>query len=84
LANSRLLTAAADHQRFLNSFLIERAAGIQAREFSYTIHEQTSDRGLEYQRVFLRRLLEQPVLKDVLPEFVQNHKELELCKVVCT
>jgi hypothetical protein len=83
-AHFRSVAAETNEEGMLNSALIHRAAALQAREFAYNILEQTGGMEPGYQRAFLSRLLEQPVLKDVLPEYVVKHKELELCQVVCS
>jgi hypothetical protein len=63
--------------------LLNRVVFCLAKELAFDLHAITSDKGQEYQRAFFRKVLDQPVLQDVLPYYVSQHRRLELCRVVC-
>ncbi|KAG0572176.1 hypothetical protein KC19_VG074600 [Ceratodon purpureus] len=69
---------------FLTASLVSKAASIQAKALVHDIHSMTAERGLEYQRMVFLRMLEQPLLQPILPNFVIKRKKLQDCQVVCT
>lgn len=80
---SQSVAASVDNGEQLQHVLLNRAAAVHAKRLAQTLSEETGTRGVEYQKAFFERLLQQPVLADVLPDFVKNRQELELCGVVC-
>jgi hypothetical protein len=67
----------------LDAFLVNRAATEAAKELALALHSLTNSGGLDYQKALFQKLLEQPILQNLLPEYVVHRKELESCRVVC-
>ena len=51
---------------------MERSASERAKELAPILHELTSGNGVEYQKLTLAKLLQQPLLQPVLPTFVSE------------
>ena len=75
--------AAVDNSECLRTALLHRAAAAHAKKVAFSISAETGTRGEEYQRVFLQKLIEQPVLARVVPEYVSQRRQLQLSGVVC-
>jgi hypothetical protein len=67
----------------LDAFLVNRAATEAAKELALALHNLTNSGGLDYQKALFQKLLEQPILQNLLPKYVVHRKELESCRVVC-
>jgi hypothetical protein len=62
---------------------LNRAAALLARNVAYTLNDLTCQRGSSFQKLVLEKLLCQPVLQHVLPDYVINNKKLAEAQVVC-
>jgi len=62
---------------------MKRAAALQARTLAFTLYNDTSEKGLEYQREVVSNFLDQPVLQKLLPDSVVDRRRLQGCEVVC-
>ena len=51
---------------------MERSASERAKELAPILHELTAGNGVEYQKLTLAKLLQQPLLQPVLPTFVSE------------
>ena len=67
--------------RVTDSFSL--AVARDAAKLAYVVNDLTCGRGLEYQRAVLDKLLEEPLLKRVLPDDVVQRRENQHCRVVC-
>jgi hypothetical protein len=83
LQSSRSTNASSENAEILSEPSGDRAAMLHARELAILIHEETSARGLAYQKVVIEKLLDQPLLHPALPECVLKRKELQYCRTVC-
>jgi hypothetical protein len=81
--NVSSIAASVDNLECLELASINRAAAAHAKRLAFALAEETGKRGLQYQRVVLKKLLEQPTLREALPDFVSQKRELEDCRVVC-
>jgi hypothetical protein len=60
------------------------AVARDACELAYTVNALTCGKGLEYQKAVLDKLLEQPLLQQVLPAVVVQREEIEQCRLICS
>lgn len=81
--NVSSIAASLDNSECLDIALINRAAAAHAKRLAFALAEDTGKRGLQYQRAVFKKLLEQRILREVLPDFVLQKRELEECRVVC-
>lgn len=77
------VAASVDNSECLRVALLHRAAAAHAKKMATMICEETGSRGEEYQKIFIQKLLEQPLLENVVPEYVSQRRTLQLSKVVC-
>lgn len=77
------IPASVDNSECLRMTLLHRAAAAHAKKIALRISEETGTKGEEYQRVFLQKLIEQPVLANVVPDYVSQRRQLQLSGVVC-
>lgn len=77
------VAASNDNSECLHAALLHRAAAAHAKRLATAICEETGPRGEEYQRILIAKFLEQPVLKNVVPEYVAERRALQLSRVVC-
>lgn len=77
------VAASIDNTDCLRKALMHRAAAAHAKKVAFKLSEDTSARGEEYQRVFFQKLIEQPLLETLVPEYVKQRRQLELSRVVC-
>ena len=54
----------------LYSILLNRVVSCRTKELAFDLHAIISDKGQVYQRTFFWKVLEQPILQDVLPHYV--------------
>ena len=65
------LAASIDNTDCLREALMHRAAAAHAKKVAFKLSEDTSARGEEYQRVFFQKLIKQPLLETLVPEYVK-------------
>lgn len=66
-----------------NYVKFDRATTVHERNLAFSLHNQTLNRGIDYQRIVLEKLFDQPVLQPTLPDYVANHKRLAQCQTIC-
>lgn len=49
---------------------VNRVAAQAAKELALSLHNLTNSEGLDYQKAVFQKLLEQPILQNLLPEYV--------------
>jgi hypothetical protein len=57
---------------------IQRSTSRFANQIAPLLHKLTSVNGLEHQRLTIKKLLKQPISKDVMPNVVINSKQYEI------
>jgi predicted ATPase len=83
LEAARSELASHDNSRFLDSICMERVAALHAGRLAFTLIEQTSAKGYEYQKKVLQKFLDMPMLQHIMPTNVVQRKELQSCRAVC-
>lgn len=78
-------SAASSQERaeFLHITLVHRAASQAAKALAFDLYSLTEEKGSEWQKIFFKKFLDQPVLQSVLPNFIAQREDLEQCRVVC-
>jgi hypothetical protein len=63
---------------------IDQTTTIYAKKLNRMLHASTNYRGERFQKKMFEKLVCEPFLNGVMPNFVINHKTLPECAIICS